>query len=544
MTEGGQTSLGTVEQEGRRVAEAAGLMGGLTLVSRLLGLARDVGQAAVLGTGLAADAFTLAFVLPNILRRLFGESTVSAAFVPTYTATLVRGGAREGSRLGSTILSFSFTCLAAATVAGIVAAPLLVRLFAPGFSAVAGKAELSAGLLRLLFPYVLFVGLAAIVMGILNSARHFLTPALGPILFNILSLGGLFVLPLLWTGVHPVWAYSTGVLAGGVIQLLVQIPALVRRGFRFRFDMSLSEPGAAAVLKLAVPALAGLVAAEVNVLVDQMVASLLEEGSVAALSYGNRIMQFPLGIFAVALATALLPTLSRQAALGRMAEARRTLGYATLGLAVLLVPATIYIAVLAREIITAILARGAFDSGSIGLTSSALVFYSVGLLFYGGVKITAPVFYAARDTRTPAKIGILCMGVNIPLNILLSLFFIRTGLARPLAGVALATSASSMLNFVLLRISLAKLPGAGGWGGTGAGWRAVAFGSAACTAVLLALKGWVAAMCATGTAGGLLALAAAAAASFGVFLAAFAALGGRSAANLARFVKRRGRNPA
>jgi len=540
VREEGPAALGSIQQEGGKVARAAGMMGILTLVSRLLGLARDIGQAAVLGTGIAADAFTLAFVIPNILRRLFGESTVSAALVPTLTSTLVDKGRAEGSRLGSRIVTFTVVCLTVITIAGILAAPLLVRLFAPGFEGEPGKTLLATRLLRFMFPYILFVGTAAVVMGILNSARHFLTPTLGPILFNISALCGLFALPLLWRPDEPVWPYSAGILAGGAAQLLVQLPALRRNGFSIRPDFSFGDPALKTVLRLAVPALVGLVAAEFNILVDQMVASVLEEGSVAALSYGNRIMQFPLGIFAVAAATALLPTLSRQAALNRLEEARKTLGYATLGLAALLLPATIFITALGRETITVLLARGAFGADSVDLTTAALIYYSLGLLFYGGVKITAPVFYAMKDTHTPAMIGMASMGLNIVLNVLLSLLFIRTGWERPLAGVALATSLSSAANLVALRIAMRRRLGRGG-GAPVRAWAATLPASAACLGLLVLLKPRVAGMCSGGFLPGLIALGVAAVSSMACFLIVFALAGGAGVATLRRFVFRRGR---
>jgi putative peptidoglycan lipid II flippase len=404
-----ETVLGTPAQEGRRVARATGLLGGLTAGSRILGLARDMGQAALLGTGMAADAFTLAFIIPNILRRLFGEATVSAAFVPTYTETLVRDGPREARELGSRITTFVVSALGLIVLTGILAAPLFVRVFAPGFSDIPGKTELTTGLLRLLFPYILFVGTGTVLMGILNSHRHFLAPALAPVFFNISALTGIFLLSRIVVPGIPVWGYAVGIAAGGVMQLLVQIPALKNRGFRFRPDFRWRDRRFRRILTLAIPALIGLVAGEVNVLVDQMIASLLRPGSVSALSYGLRVTQVPQGIFAVALATALLPTLSRQTAMGRLEEARSTLSRATLALTALMIPATLCMVLLAEPIVKVVLARGAFTSESVTLTSAALLFYSLGLVFYSGVKITAPVFYAMKDTRTPVRIAVGCM---------------------------------------------------------------------------------------------------------------------------------------
>jgi putative peptidoglycan lipid II flippase len=531
-------SLGTPAQEGRRVARAVGTMGILTVASRILGLARDVAQAAVLGTGMAADCFTLAFIIPNILRRLFGESTVSAAFVPTYTGTLMTDDRSRSSKLGSAVLTVSGLLLAGCIIAGLLGAPLLVRLFGPGFAAVPGKLQLATGLLRLLFPYIFFVGTAALVMGILNSSRHFFAPALSPVLFNMAALLGLLAVARIWKPDAPVWGYSAGILAGGVLQLLVQLPALRKSGFRYTPTLGRGDSGLADVAKLALPALLGLMVAEVNVMVDQVVASVLEPGSVSALAYGNRIMQFPLGVFAVALATALLPTLSRQTALGRLREARVTLGYATLGLALLMIPATLFIVVMGRPMVLAILDRGAFTTESVTLTTAALVYYSLGLLFYGVVKVTAPVFYALRDTRTPVRIAMVCMGFNIVFNILFAWVFSVTGLQKPLAGVALASSLSSVLNVILLRSALRRILGPGE-GAPGAAWLAMLPASFVSLAVLLVLRRWVDTLVGSSLAGGVLALLAAGLAAYAACAAVFLAAGGRSAKALWRLVLRR-----
>ncbi|HOP26774.1 MAG TPA: murein biosynthesis integral membrane protein MurJ, partial [Candidatus Sabulitectum sp.] len=340
-THGEPLGLGTPAQEGRSVARAAGLLGVLTFLSRILGLARDVGQAAVLGTGMSADAFTIAFIIPNILRRLFGEATVASALVPTYTELLVTEGQERAGKLAGRILTFTGTVLVVIVLLGMLLAPVLVDVFAAGFRDVPGKSELTASLLRLLFPYILFVGLASVCMGILNSHRHFLAPALAPLLFNLSALFGLFVLARAWMTGLPVWAYSAGVLAGGLLQLLVQVPFLKSRGISIIPDFNWRSSGMRRVLKLAVPALIGLLAAEVNILVDQLIASMLREGSVAALSYGLRVTQVPQGIFAIALATALLPTLSRQTAMGKLGEAGRTLNFSTVALSGIMIPASL-----------------------------------------------------------------------------------------------------------------------------------------------------------------------------------------------------------
>jgi len=533
-----EVSLGTPEQEGRRVARATGLLGGLTAASRLLGLARDMGQAALLGTGMAADAFTLAFIIPNILRRLFGESTVSAALVPTYTEALVRDGSIAARELGNRIITFVASALAVIVILGILAAPLFVGAFAPGFSNVAGKTELTTGLLRMLFPYILFVGTGTVMMGILNSHRHFLAPALAPIFFNVAALIGIFVLAKRLVPGIPVWGYAAGVLAGGVLQLAVQIPALKSHGFSLKPDFFWKDERFRRVLKLAVPAVIGLAAGEINVLVDQMIASLLYPGSVSALSYGLRITQVPQGIFAVALATALLPTLSRQTALGHLEEAGRTLSKATLALTALMIPATLCMVFLAEPIVRVILARGAFTEGSVALTSAALLFYSTGLVFYAGVKITAPVFYAMKDTKTPVKIAIGCMALNIVLNILFTWFFIRTGLFLPLAGLALASSVASITNLVLLRRALRTRLGKP-HKRDARGWLAIVPATLASAGVLIALSGWASHNAMLSFTAGAGAVLASSALALGSFFLVFLSIGGSGARSMIRLVLRR-----
>jgi putative peptidoglycan lipid II flippase len=536
-TSGGH--LGTPEQEGRRVARATGLLGGLTAASRLLGLARDMGQAALLGTGMAADAFTLAFIIPNILRRLFGEGTVSAALVPTYTEALVSDTREQTALLGNRITTFVASALILIVVVGIVTAPLLVGLFAPGFSEVPGKAGLTTGLLRLLFPYILFVGTGTVLMGILNSHRHFLSPALAPIFFNISALAGIFLLSKILVPGIPVWGYAAGVTVGGFLQLLVQVPALRNRGFRFRPDFNWRDSRFLRILRLAVPALIGLIAGEVNVLVDQMIASLLQPGSVAALSYGLRVTQVPQGIFAIALATALLPTLSRQTVLGRLDEAGRTLSRATLALTALMIPSTLCMVFLAEPIVRVVLARGAFTETSVGLTTAALLFYSLGLVFYSGVRITAPVFYAMKDTRTPVKIAVTCMGLNIVLNVVFTWIFLQTGIFIPLAGLALASSIASMVHLWMLRHTLRKRLGRSGKRDTRA-WLAVLPASAASAGVLALLSRWAGRMAGSGFLRGAGAVAGVSLLALGVFFLLFHWAGGQGARSMFRMVLRRG----
>jgi len=533
--------LGTPHQEASRIARATGLMGGITLTSRILGLFRDIAQAAILGTGIAADAFTLGFIIPNTLRRLFGESTTSAAFVPTYVETLGKDSRKDAFLLGSRVLTLVGAVLLVVVIIGMLTAPLLIKAFAPGFSQIPGKTELATGLLRLLFPYILLVGCAAVMGGILHAHRHFLAPASAPILFNLSALAGILLLSRWVFPQQPVWGYSIGVLFGGLLQLLIQIPALRKKGFRFRLDFNWKSPEVRRIGKLAFPALVGLLAAEVNIIVDKMIASMLDPGSVAALAYGNRIMQFPQGVFAISLATALLPTLSRQTARGKLEDAGRTLGRATLALAALMVPATLCMIFLARPVVQVLLARGAFTAESTLLTSSALIYYSAGLLFYGAVKITVPVFYAMKDTKTPVKIAISCMGLNIVLNIVFTLLFIKTGFAQPLAGLALATSVSALVNFFLLRIALRRKIGAVVQSSTTA-WFSMIPAAVVSFLLLLSVSPWVSSTASASTFLGILAILGVSIAAMVSFLAVFALAGGNGARSVFSLAFRRGSN--
>jgi len=486
---------------------------------------------------MAADAFTLAFIIPNILRRLFGESTVSAAFVPSYTETLVRDTPEDARRLARRTLTFTWSVLLVIVLIGMLIAPILVGVFAPGFSEIPGKAELAAGLLRLLFPYILFVGSAAVCMGVLNSHRHFAAPALSPVFFNIAALAGLFILARYWRADAPVWGFSVGILAGGLLQLGVQLPFMKARGVSMRPDFHFGDPVLRRVLRLAFPALIGLLAAEVNIMVDQLVASLLAPGSVAALAYGQRVTQVPQGIFAIALATALLPTLSRQTALGRLDDAGKTLGFSTLALFGVMIPASLFMVIMAEPIVLTVFARGAFSLRSVAMTAASLRFYSLGMVFFSAVRITAPVFYSLKDTRTPVRASIVCMALNVVLNGIFTLFFLRTGWAEPLAGLALASSAASLVNFLLLRHWLR-----GRIGPTTVpvrGWAALAASGSAAALLLLFMRGPVDSMTSMGALQGAAALLAGGILVCAVSIGVFILFGGREVrATLARFTRR------
>ncbi|OQY28108.1 MAG: murein biosynthesis integral membrane protein MurJ [Candidatus Cloacimonetes bacterium 4572_55] len=438
-------------KQSRQIARFAGLMTAATALSRITGLARDMLKAYFFGSGLAADAFTVAFRLPNLLRRLFGEGTLSAAFIPVYADYRLRLTETESRQLVAAALSLLTVILAFITLAGVLFAPTLVQIFAPGFRAVPEKFDLTVRLTRLLFPYILFVGLAALSMAVLNSHKKFFLPALAPITLNgSMIIAMIFLCPLFGESQETrIYALGYGVLIGGSGQFLIQIPALKRIGIKFRPYLNWNHKGLRRIVKLTVPGLFALSVTQINIFVDTFLASLLQQGSIAALEYANRLMQLPLGLFAVSVTTAILPKLSEQAAQDDQEGMQSTLTYSLRMIFLIMIPSTIGLIVLREPLIKLLYQRGAFDATSLKLTSSALLYYSVGLFAYGGVKAVAQFFYAQKDTKTPVKAAAFAMGINILLNLIL---------IQPLqlGGLALATSLSAMVNMSLLLYILHK----------------------------------------------------------------------------------------
>jgi putative peptidoglycan lipid II flippase len=325
---------------------------------------------------------------------------------------------------------------------GILLSPLIVRLFASGFADTPGKLDLTATLNRIMFPYIFLISLSALAMGILNSFHRFGAPAFSPIVLNLTVIAFSFLGSLFGDVTRTL---AVGVVAGGSLQLAIQIPSLLKSGWKIRFKLDFSHPGVRRVAKLMVPVTFGVGIVQVNVLVDTQFASYLEEGSVAAIYYADRVMELVLGGYAVAVSTAILPMLSRQAALRQMDELKRTLNFATRIILFMTIPATVGLILLRSQIIEVLFQHGDFDAVSTALTAWALPFFAVGLSAFSMVKIIVPAFYALEDTRTPVKIAFIAMFLNIGLNIL----FIR-----PLqnGGPALATSLSAFFNSIALLV--------------------------------------------------------------------------------------------
>ncbi|MEW6324803.1 MAG: murein biosynthesis integral membrane protein MurJ, partial [Nitrospirota bacterium] len=434
----------------RALTGAAGLIGLFTLLSRVLGLVREMLIAWLFGTRAAADAFYVAFRLPNLLRELVAEGSMSAGFIPVFTQYLSTRSRQEARRLANA--SFTMVCLvlAAVSLLGLLAAPWLVRALAPGFAGEAEKFDLTVSLTRIMFPFLLFISLAALAMGILNSLKSFKAPALASSAFNV-SVIALTLALAPWME-HPVMAVAIGVLCGGLVQFAVQLPSLTAQGMSFRWHWEPSHPGLRRMLWLILPTTIGLSVSQINLVVSTMLASFLPDGSVAALNYAMRLIQFPLGLFGVAIATAILPTLSAQSSLGQRELFRQTAAFGLRLVFFITLPSMLGLILLREPIIQVLFQHGVFDVRGAAGTASALIAYSVGLWAFAGVRVVVQAFYAAQDTRTPVRAAVAAMLLNIMLSL---------ALMRPLghAGLALSTSIASTVNFLWLFFLLNRRQG-------------------------------------------------------------------------------------
>jgi len=438
--------------ENTRVVKAAGVVGAATLLSRILGFIRDAVIAWFFGAGLSSDAFIAAFRIPNLLRRLFAEGSLSSAFIPVFTQYIVRRGQPEAFHLARSAFRLLSILLILVSVGGILLSPWIVKFVAPGF--VAEKYSLTVSLTRLMFPYIFFVGLVALCMGILNVLGHFAAPALAPVLLNISIIGSVLIIsPSLSV---PAVGLAVGVLIGGVLQLAIQLPVLLRIGFRFWQKAKWLHPGLRQIGTLIPPVILGGAVYQINIVIGTILGSLLAEGSVTYLYFADRLVQFPLGVFAIAAATAVLPSLSRQAASEDFEALKDTFDHALKLVFFISIPAMMGLIILREPIVALLFQRGEFDSLATQLTARALLYYSLGLWAFSAVRIVAATFFAMQDTRTPVKMA----GLSILVNIILGLF-----LMKPLGhgGLALATSLASILNLGLLVRALRNKLGVLGW---------------------------------------------------------------------------------
>jgi putative peptidoglycan lipid II flippase len=427
----------------RKLLKSTAVTGGMTLISRITGLIRDIAFAHLIGAsaGIIADAFYVAFRIPNFFRRIFGEGAFSQAFVPVYTEYHARASAAERRSFLDQVTGIFVASLTLVSVVGVIAAPLLVSVLAPGFLALPEKYALTVQMLRIMFPYLAFISLVALAAGILNTHGAFAVPAFTPVLLNIsLIAAALGFAPRLGgAGVVLAW----GVFIAGVVQLLFQLPFLHRIKALPRPRIAHRSEGVTRVGKLMLPAVFGSSVAQINLLINTLLASFLVNGSVSWLYYSDRLMEFPLGVFGIALATVILPSLSRTHVNATPGEFSRLLDWALRWVFLVSVPAALGLLVLAQPILTTLFMYGKFDIFDVAMSARALVAFAVGLPALILVKILASGFYARQNTATPARVAAASVGANIVLSL---------ALVYPLAhmGLALAISLAAVVNAALL----------------------------------------------------------------------------------------------
>ena len=425
----------------RQVVGALGSIGSATLASRVLGFLRDMIVALAFGAGPITDAFFVAYRIPNILRRLLGEGALSTAVVPIFTEYAALRSGDELRRLVRATLGVALVVLAVTTLVGIAAAPWLLRAIAPGFTSDPTQEALAIGLTRVMFPYLILVGLSVLAMGALNAHNRFFTSAIGPAVSNLGMIGGVLLLAR-----HvdpPILALAYGVLAGGVGQLLVQLPDLARSGLLLAPSWEPRHPALVRMARLLVAAVFGLAAVQVMVFVNTLLASLLPAGSISFLYYADRVMEFPLGIFGIALASAALPAMSRQAAANDTRALAGTLNFALRLAVYICIPATVGLLVLRAPITRVLFERGRFTSADTLATAQALSGYAIGLVAFAAARITAQAFYAVRRPGVAVRFGALAVAANVVAAV---------ALMGPLghSGLAYASSFGAFVNLLAL----------------------------------------------------------------------------------------------
>jgi putative peptidoglycan lipid II flippase len=441
-----------------RIAHAAGLAGAATLTSRILGLVREQVLAALFGAGDEMDAYLVAFRIPNLVRDLFAEGAMSAAFVPTFTRHLTLHGKEHAWRLANNVLNALLIITGLLVVLGYAFAAPLVTAYAGSFEAVPGKLELTITLARVMFPFLVLVALAVAVMGMLNSLRHYFIPSLAPATFNVVAIVCAFaltpVMPRL--GYPRIMSMAIATLLGGLVQLLVQLPSLRREGFRYRPHLEPGDPGLRRILLLMGPGTVGLAATQLNLFVSTLLATSQGTGAVSWLQYAFRVMYLPLGLFGVSIATAVLPAAARHAAMQDRVAIRSTVSRGLRLMLMVNIPATCGLALLSHDIIRLLFERGHFTPNDTAATAAALRIYAIGLVGYSTVRIVSPVFYALGRNRIPVTLSAVSVGANLVLSVLL----VRT---LGFVGLALATSMAALANATLCLILLrTQLGGIGG----------------------------------------------------------------------------------
>ncbi len=457
--------MATKNVSGLKLMLKTSVVSGMTLLSRILGLVRDVVFARLFGASLVMDAFLVANRIPNMLRRFFAEGAFSQGFVPVMARYREQHDHEEAREFVDAVAGTFGVILFLVTLAGVVAAPLLVAVVAPGFIGEDGRFDLATLMLRFTFPYLFFVSLTAFAGGILNTYGRFAVPAFTPVILNIVLItGAVWLAPLLE---EPGMALAYAVFIAGICQLAFQVPFLLRIRAMPRPKWALGHEGVRRVMTLMLPAIFGSSVAQVNVLVGGIIASMLGIGKISLLYYSDRLMEFPLGLFGIALATVTLPYLSRQHANKSYAEFSATLDWSMKLVLLIAVPAAMGLIVLAQPLVATIFYGGVFTADDVRMTALALQAFAVGLVGFSYVKILAPAYFAREDTKTPVRIGLIALAVNFVLSVTLAWYLTSIGFAGSHAGLALAISVAALLNAALLYRGLVRegvLRHSSGWG--------------------------------------------------------------------------------
>jgi putative peptidoglycan lipid II flippase len=430
-----------------KIAKAAGLMSVATFISRILGFARDMIFAFYFGATGISDTFFQAFKIPNLLRELLAEGSMSSAFIPVLTEYRQKRGEDEARQLVKITFTVIILGVGGICLLGIVFSPAIVAVIAPGFLGSPEKFSLTVLLTRIMFPFLLFVSLAALVMGALNTRKVFFVPALAPAMLNITLIVSIVYFESRTR--QPIIAAAIGVLVGGFVQFSFQLPSFFRNGYSLGLDTAFRHPGLKKMFLLLVPATLALSVSQINIIVSSILASFLPQGSITYLFYSMRLIQFPIGIFGVAMGMAVLPTLSEHAVKGDFERLREDFSFALRLLFFIAVPSMAGLIALREPIVNLLFQRGQFDYTATARTAEALLFYSIGIWSIVGVRVITATFYSMQDTKTPVRIAM----IGLASNLLLSL-----ALMGPLrhSGLALANSLASAINFFLLGFFLRK----------------------------------------------------------------------------------------
>ncbi len=427
------------------VARYTGIVMIATLVCRILGLGREMVISNQFGAGIETDAFFIAFMIPNLLRSFIGEGALNTAFIPIFSECLTNQDKKKADAFASNVLNILIIILVIIIIIGIWGAPWIIKIVAGGFKQDPEKYLLTVRLTRIMFPYIAFAAIAALFMGILNSYKQFFIPALAPAMLNI----GIIWFAFLYGTKLGIYSLTIGVLIGGLAQVLIHIPSLWKGGFQYQLVLNFHNQKVKELFQILIPAIIALAIDKINFVVDRVIASYLAHGSISALYYANRLMQFPLGIFGIALSIAILPTLSEYVAKKQIGKMKESFSFGIKLLSLFTLPSTVALLVLSYPVVRLFYEHGLFNPQDTDLTKVALICYTIGLYALALLRLVISTFYALKDTKTPMKIGFLVVIFNIVLDLILVRYLGH-------AGIALATSLAAIVHLIMLSIALQK----------------------------------------------------------------------------------------